>query len=81
MAVARLRFQREQGTEVAGRRLVGRLQQSDGFAVVLALSVLTQQCAADDIRGRDAGVDAQRREGISDVLMIFREVAHEFSRG
>ena len=81
VAVARLRLQREQRAEVAGRGLVGRLQQRDGFAMVLALCVLTKPCAADNVRGRDTGVDAQRREGISDVLMFLGEVAHEVRSG
>jgi len=66
---------------VFGRRRVGSLQQGDGFAVVLALRVFPEPDAADDVRGRDTGVDAKRREGICDVLVFFGEVAHEVRRG
>ena len=64
-----------------GRGMVGQLHESDGLTVVLALRVLAEPNAADDIRGRDTGVDAHRREGIGDIRVFFGKVAHEACRG
>jgi hypothetical protein len=55
-------------------------EQRDGILVVLALRMLTQSRAADDVRGCDARVHPQRHDRIIDTLRLVGEVATDLGQ-
>jgi hypothetical protein len=62
----------EENLEVLGIGAVGLGQQCDRLLVSVALGVLTEPGAADDLGGGDAGMDAERHVGVSDVVVLDR---------
>jgi hypothetical protein len=50
------------------------LQQRCGLSVIISLRMFAEHGAADRIRGSDAGVHAERHEGIADLSGVFREL-------
>jgi hypothetical protein len=76
-AVAGLRLHPNQCLQGVGELLPVRpnpLQQAHRLSVILALSVLTKRPAANHVRGRDTGVNAQRDKGISHFSLVAREL-------
>ncbi|HEY2577419.1 MAG TPA: hypothetical protein VGI74_14025, partial [Streptosporangiaceae bacterium] len=64
MAVADLGLHAQEHTQVPGRPAVGLAQHGQRLIVTLALRMLPEADATDDIRGGNASVDAQRDECI-----------------
>lgn len=74
VAVAGERLQVEQRLEVLRRTFVHGGQQGDGFVVVLSACSDLEASGAHDVRRGDAGVDAERDVGVSDVSRLVGEV-------
>jgi len=69
-AVLGLLLHVQQTTQLLAGLPVDLSQQGDGGSVVLSLRVNAEPFAAGDVRGGDAGVDAQGHVGVADVGIL-----------